>query len=179
MTTPIVAEEYPPLDRALLLGVLQRNGVEFVLVGGLAAQAHGAKRTTLDADICPRWNAANLARLSDALKDLEARLRIGEGSVETLDLDINARFIDAMEIGAWRTTAGDVDVLLGIPSTSRFELARYEQLAEDAVELEIDSLRVQVASLGDIIRSKEISDRPKDRAALDELRTLRDLEEAG
>lgn len=80
-----------------------------------------------------------------------------------------------MEIGTWRTTAGDVDLLLGIPSNTRFELARYEQLAGQATELQIDSVIVLVASLADIIRSKEIADRPKDRVALEELRTLRGL----
>ena len=51
---------------------------------------------------------------------------------------------------------------------------RYEHLAEHATELEIDGLRILVASLDDIIRSKEVVDRPKDREALEELRTLRD-----
>jgi len=69
----------------------------------------------------------------DALTELEARLKIGESSIETLTLAIDARTIDAMEIGAWRTTAGDVDVLLGISANSRFELARYEQLAASAI----------------------------------------------
>lgn len=167
-----MTEEQPQLDRTLLLSALARNGVEFILVGGLAAQAHGALRATRDADICPQWSMENLTRLSNALTELQARLRIGEGSIETLALEIDAHTIDGMEIGAWRTTAGDVDVLLGIPSTSRFELARYETLADSAIELQIDSILVLVASLPDIIRSKEIADRPKDRAALEELRTL-------
>lgn len=170
-----MTEEQPTLNRVLLLAALQRHQVRYVLVGGLAAQAHGALRATGDADICPQWSTENLARLGQALTELEARLKIGEGSIETLALDIDARTIDGMEIGAWRTSAGDVDVLLGIPSSSRFELARYERLAEGAVQLEIDSLRVLVASLADIIRSKEIADRPKDRAALEELRSLRGL----
>ena len=40
--------------------------------------------------------------------------------------------------------------------------------------IQIDGHRIPVASLKDIIRSKEIADRPKDREALDELRALRD-----
>ena len=44
----------------------------------------------------------------------------------------------------------------------------------EATVVEIDGQRPPVASLDDIIRSKEIADRPKDREALDELRTLRD-----
>lgn len=170
-----MTDEQPHLDRALLLATLERNRVEFILVGGLAAQAHGALRGTKDADICPKWEPQNLTRLSDALTEMKARLLIGEGSIDTLELEIDAHTIDGMEIGTWRTTAGDVDVLLGIPSNTRFGLARYEQLAEQAIELRIDSIIVLVASLADIIRSKEIADRPKDRVALVELRTLRGL----
>lgn len=163
----------PPLDRAALLGAFGAHGVRFVLVGGLAAQAHGAARATQDADICPEWTIDNLSRLASALTDLGARLKIGEGSLETLALDIDARTIHGLEIGAWRTSAGDVDVLLGIPGTSRSELARYEQLAHNAIVIQIDALRIPVASLDDIIRSKEIAGRPKDHAALRELRALR------
>jgi hypothetical protein len=169
-----VREAPPPLNRVALLDALSRNRVRFVLVGGLAAQAHGASRVTQDADICPEWTSTNLDRLAICLRELNARLKIGEGSIETLDIEIDAQTIHNIEIGAWRTTAGDVDVLLGIPSRSRRDLARYEQLAADATELRIDQMRILVASLADIIRSKEITDRPKDREALDELRRLRD-----
>ena len=163
----------PALDRPALLASLARNGVRFVLVGGLAAQAHGAARATKDADICPEWSAANLTRLAASLTELRARLKIGEGSVETLEVAIDARTIHGLEIGAWRTAAGDVDVLLGIPGGGRRKLVRYQQLVENATELEVDGLRVLVASLDDIIRSKELAGRPKDREALAELRSLR------
>lgn len=167
-----MSDDPPPLDRAALFSSLDRNGVRFVLVGGLAAQAHGATRATKDADICPEWSEANLARLATALTELDARLKIGESSLEVLEIAIDARTIHNIEIGAWRTAAGDVDVLLGIPSESRFHLTRYEQLAPNATELEVDELRVLVASLEDIIRSKEVAARDKDRAALPELRQL-------
>ena len=169
----------PPLDRPARLVSLTRNGVRFVLVGGLATQAHGAARATQDADICPEWSNENLARLAACLTELGARLKIGEGSIETLEIEIDARTIHSLEIGAWRTAAGDVDVLLGIPQGSRRQLVRYEQLVESATALEIDGLRILVASLEDIIHSKEIVDRPKDREALEELRSLRDAGASG
>jgi predicted nucleotidyltransferase len=50
---------------------------------------------------------------------------------------------------------------------------------EKATELEVDGLRILVASLDDIIRSKEVAGRPKDRDALEELRSLRDASGAG
>lgn len=169
----------PRLDRAVLLASLSRHGVRFVLVGGLAAQVHGASRSTQDADICPEWKTENLDHLAAALTELGARLKIGERSVDTLAVELDARTLHSFEIGAWRTSAGDVDVLLGIPGASRRDLLRYEELAKNAVELRIDRIRVLVASLTDIIRSKEVTGRPKDREALDELRSLRDTSATG
>ena len=163
----------PPLDRTALLDALNRHGVRFVLVGGLAAQAYGASRATQDADICPEWSTENLGRLAAALTELGARLKIGERSVDTLEVDLDARTIHSLEIGAWRTAAGDVDVLLGIPGATRRQLVRYEELAENAVELRLGQTRILVASLADIIRAKEVSGRPKDQEALHELRQIR------
>ena len=119
-----------------------------MLVGGLAAQAHGATRATKDADICPEWSHENLTQLAASLTELRARLKIGEGSIETLELQIDAHTIHSLEIGAWRTAADDVDILLGIPQASRRKLLRYEQLAGHGTELEVDGLRILVASTG-------------------------------
>jgi hypothetical protein len=77
-----------------------------------------------------------------------------------------------MEIGTWRTDAGDIDILFGIPREDRFKLARYEQLRENAILLEIGDATICVAALEDIIRSKEVADRQPDREALPELRAL-------
>jgi hypothetical protein len=54
----------PALDPARAFGALSRFEVEFVLVGGLAAQARGATRLTKDLDICPAWTTENLERLA-------------------------------------------------------------------------------------------------------------------
>lgn len=119
----------------------------------LAGQAHGATRATQHEDISPEWSNQNLARLTASLTELQARLKIGDGSFDTLELQIGAHTIHSLEIGARRPAAGDVDVLLGIPRGVRRKLLRYEQLVEDATERDVDGLRVLVASLDDIIRS--------------------------
>jgi len=44
--------------------------VEFVLVGGFAAVAHGVTLLTRDVDICCRFSEANLLRIRKAVEDL-------------------------------------------------------------------------------------------------------------
>ena len=56
------------LDLARLLEVLERHEVAYVLIGGLAAVYHGSPFPTEDADITPRADRSNLARLAAALR---------------------------------------------------------------------------------------------------------------
>ncbi len=51
------------------LDVLARHGVEFVVVGGVAAVLAGAPISTFDLDIVPARSPANLARLLSALTE--------------------------------------------------------------------------------------------------------------
>ena len=164
----------PPLNTRVLLDALERHQVSYVAVGGLAAQWHGAQRTTKDLDVCPAWDEENLDRVAGALRELGARLKVPDGPAEGEEVPIDGVFLHRLEVSTWRTSAGDLDVLLGIPRDGRWNLARYEQLRENAILLEIGERTVLTAALKDIIRSKEIADREPDREALPELRQLSD-----
>jgi hypothetical protein len=160
----------PELDPGALLEAFVRHGVEFVAVGGFAALLYGAERTTKDIDLCVRWSNDNLERVAAALRELRARLKV-ESYVE---VPIDAALLGRMEVATWRTRSGDVDVLLGIPRDAKWKLVRYEELRERGTVIAIGELAIPIAALDDIIRSKEIADRPADREALPELRRLRD-----
>ena len=162
----------PSLNTGAILRALIDHQVEFVLVGGIASAGHGSTRLTKDLDVCPAWSEGNLDRLALALRSLGAMLKIGDGSVDVIAVELDATFMRRLEIGAWRTRAGDIDVLLGIPHESRWQLAQYAHLKQHAVAVEIEGTQVLIASLSDIVRSKEIADRPKDQEALPELREL-------
>lgn len=161
----------PPLDEEQIIEVLNRHEVEYVLVGGLGARFHGATRRTLDFDVCPSWQRDNLGRLANALRELDAKLR---GVPEDIALPaIDAQTLAPMELSAWRTAAGDVDVLLGIPADMRWNLSRFEALRERAQAWEVAGCTVFVAHLDDLIVSKRVTNRPPDLEALPELDALR------
>jgi predicted nucleotidyltransferase len=67
-----------------------------------------------------------------------------------------------------RTDAGDLDVLANIPGAGGTRLD-YEALVERAGLVHVDNLSMLVASLDDVIVSKQVADRPKDHEALPEL----------
>ena len=160
----------PPLDAERIVEVLDRHGVAYVLVGGVAARLHGATRLTEDLDLCPAWHPDNLDRLATALRELGARLR--DAPEDVIFPPITARTLRELRIGTWTTSAGDLDVLHDIPGRDPRHPNGYEQLAPRADRREFLGVTILVADLKDIIVSKEVADREKDREALPELRAL-------
>lgn len=162
----------PELRRREVLESLDRHDVQFILVGGQAAASHGALRPTRDLDLCVLWTPENLDRLGAVLEQFDAGLRL-TGEDEPIAVPHrDGRFLIQMDLSTWRSTAGDIDVLRSLPAPGGAEL-RYERLLARADSVQIDGVRVMVASLDDVITSKETTDRPSDREALPELRSLR------
>jgi hypothetical protein len=62
-------------DFERLLAALVSGGVEFVVIGGMAATAHGSAHITVDLDIVYHRTSENIARLADALSPLQPYLR--------------------------------------------------------------------------------------------------------
>ena len=146
----------------------REHAVDYVLIGGLAAVLHGSALVTNDADICPNRDPENLARLADALRELDARVRTPSepGGVA---FACDAEFLAWMQMLNLDTTAGQFDIAFAPAG-----FAGYDELVEQAIPYDIDGVRVLVAALPDIIRSKQTANRLKDQAALPHLYALED-----
>ncbi len=159
-------------DPEEILRTLLEHQVQYVLVGGLAATLYGSPHITTDADIVPDRSPENLARLADALTNLEARVRV-EGDPTGLPFDISVSMLSSVEILNLTTRCGDLDLTF-VPSGTQ----GYPDLRKNAIQIDIHGTQVTVASLADVIRSKEAANREKDRLVLPTLRRLLDrLEE--
>ena len=117
---------------------------------------HGFPRFTADADITPASDKPNLERLAAALKELDAKVYT-ESVPAGLAFDCSATAL--ARAGMWNlvTNAGRIDIA--------FEPAGvegYEDLKKDAESFDAFGIKFLVASLDDIIRSKEAAARPKD-----------------
>ncbi|HVV76344.1 MAG TPA: nucleotidyl transferase AbiEii/AbiGii toxin family protein [Mycobacteriales bacterium] len=156
----------PPLDVRRIVEVLDHHQVAYVLIGGYAANVHGAQRATEDIDITPSTERENLARLALALADLSARIRV-DNIAEGLSFDTSADALLGMRTLNLRTPHGDLDLSFEPDGTRG-----YEDLAAHATARTVAGITVHVASLNDIIRSKEAAGRRKDEAALPELYAL-------
>ena len=140
-----------------ILAVLDLHQVRYVVIGGLGAVLHGSPIVTLDADICPARTRENLDLLAAALRDLKARLRVA-GVPDGLAFPYDGVFLANVQLLNLTTPFGDLDLSYEPAGTSG-----YDDLARNAVTYEIAGRQVQVASLDDIIRSKEAANWEKDR----------------
>jgi hypothetical protein len=169
-----VADRRPPsFSPGAIIAALARHKVEYVLIGGFAAVAHGAPHITNDIDITPKDDSENLARLSAALTDLGARVRGDHEGRETFEFRHDAASLRRQAVLNLTTNAGNLDIS-AVPSGT----GGYKDLKRDAIEITVDGVRVLVASLADVIRSKEAANRPKDRTALPVLRRLLEQQRA-
>jgi hypothetical protein len=154
-----------------ILRVLELHAVEYVVIGGLAAALRGSPHVTTDIDITPSRALKNLARLSLALRELDARIRV-EGVPDGSPFNHDAHSLAQTQTLNLSTVHGDLDISMVPSGTSGFE-----DLSRDATTIVLRGLEVRVASLVDVIRSKEAAGRPKDELTLPTLRRLAEAPE--
>lgn len=149
-----------------LLGVLAEHGVDFVVIGGVAVQAHGHLRTTRDVDIIASPDPANAQRLAAALRELEAHNRGVDADLLDDPTD-PATFARAASLFL-DTRAGMLDVMqdaAGAPP--------YDELRKRSIEVTVDGLTIRVAGIDDLIALKRAAGRPVD---LEDIAVLADLQ---
>lgn len=156
-------------DPVRICAILNEEGVEYVVVGGMAAVIHGSSLPTRDVDVVPSRDDANLDRLARALTRMNAMIRTSTDPVPT---PLDGAFLAAVPfILNLVTDFGDVDLTFS-PSGA---LQGFTDWRAHAVQLEIgDDVRVYVGSLDDVIASKRAANRPKDQRDLPYLESLRD-----
>jgi predicted nucleotidyltransferase len=153
-----VAAPDRPLRAGQILEALTRGGVEFVVVGGIAAQAHGYIRSTRDVDIVPSPAPATARRLSQALSAL--------GAEEVGSNELLTRF----ETCAGRLDVLDLNEIAGAPRS-------FEKLRSRALVVNLNGIEIPVAGLDDLVRMKRAAGRPHDLVDIGALtRTDEELE---
>ena len=147
-----------------ILRCLEAHHVRYVVIGAIAAVAAGAPVLTTDLDVTPERSNENLERLALALRDLDARLRTVRDP-DGISIPIEAATLKSAETWMLTTRAGDLDLVFSPAGTSG-----YDDLRRGARREQIAGIRVTVAALADVIRSKEAAGREKDSMQLPILR---------
>jgi hypothetical protein len=153
-------------DPIPILEVLSRHGVRFVVIGGYAAVLHASPFLTSDVDITPEQSQENLERLSRALTALHARVFT---ATEPEGIPFSHTGSSIGENAVWNlvTDFGRLDISFVPDGTKGFP-----DLDRGASRGTIDGVELRVASLADVIRSKQAANRPKDQRVLPTLREI-------
>jgi hypothetical protein len=153
------------LDR--VLDALHRERVEFIIIGGMAARAHGSARTTDDLDVVYSRSDGNIARLVKALAPIQPYLR---GAPPNLPFEWSAKTVKAGLNFTLTTTLGWLDILGEVAGGGR-----YEELIEHAESVVVFGHKTDIVSLPWLIRLKRSAGRAKDLEAIAELELLGDM----
>lgn len=158
-------------DFAGIIRVLADSGVDFIVVGGVAAAVHGSARATYDVDVVYARTPDNMARLAEALAPLRPYLR---GAPPGLPFRWDAETIARGLNFTLTTTLGDLDTLGEIVGGGG-----YDQLRPHCVTMTLFGRSCLCIDLDTLIRVKRAAGRPKDFEAIAELEALREERDAG
>ena len=166
---PLDSEKQGSPNLSELLEGLLEAGVDFILVGGLAAVIQGAPFTTIDVDIVHEQSPENIAKLLAFLKSVNAHFRRPDDKV----IKPRVRDLSGKGHALFSTQSGPLDVLATIE-----EGKTYKDLIEHAVEIEFRGFVLRVLGLKTMIELKRNSTDPREKQRLPLLQeTLRQLEE--
>jgi hypothetical protein len=151
-------------DFGALLTTLSQSKVEFMVIGGAAALAHGSARFTQDLDILYDRTPENIERLVTALKGTKPYLRDAPPGLPFLwDKSTLLRGLNF----TLTTSLGEIDLFGEIPGGGS-----YQDLKAGAIWLNVFQIQCLCLSVRQLIRAKRATGRAKDLEVLAELEAL-------
>lgn len=154
-------------DPRAILVALERNYVDYVLIGGLAHVLRGADAVTAGVDISPSFATGNLDRLVRATNDLAAE-RVDGDSLVLTDETLGSEAVLSL------STAAGVLQLVGSPAGAP---KGFVDLRRAATKEHLGhGLQPLVASVGDLARMAAALHRDADTVRLSQLRRIMELE---
>ena len=153
-----------PLER--LLTVLADSGVRFILVGGVAARAHGSSRLTDDLDVCYARDRENLDRLSAALAAFTPYPR---GAPTGLPFEWSAATLRGGLNFAFSTSIGAIDLFGEISGGGDFA-----RLLPHTQQITLFEREFLLLNLPWLIHVKRAAGRPTDFEVIAELEALQE-----
>lgn len=160
-----------PLDLRELFRVLAEHGVDYLIIGGVAAQVHGRRRTTMDLDVVPAPDAENFKRLAAALVALDAYpVELGPGAPAPTDEQLRV----APVVPPLATRHGELHILNEVPGATAYAAMRARALRTD-----LDGIVTAIVGVDDLIRIKQTVGRPSDLEDIEALTAVARRESCG
>jgi predicted nucleotidyltransferase len=153
-----------PLDLRELFRVLAEHGVDYLIIGGVAAQVHGRRRTTMDLDVTPAPDRENFKRLAAALVALDAHpVELGPSAPTPTEEQLRV----APVVPPLATRHGELHILNEVPGATAYVAMRARALRTD-----LDGIATSIVGVDDLIRMKQTTARPSDLEDIEALTSV-------
>lgn len=149
-----------------LLARLIAHQVDFVIVGGYAAAAHGSTLVTLNVDICCDFSVSNLLRLQEALRDVHPVHRM---ATKRLRLMLTPQSCARLKNLYLATDDGQLDCLSTVLGIGDFDTVKRR-----SIEIELPFGRCRLLALDALIEAKEAMGRPRDKESVHQLKAIQE-----
>ncbi|MGH2630453.1 MAG: DUF6036 family nucleotidyltransferase [Actinomycetota bacterium] len=160
-----------------IFAALERAGVRYVTVGGVAVVLHGHARFTADLDLVVDLASEAAANAIDALTAVGFRPRLPVEADGFADPAVRERWVTQQ--GMTMFSMWDPDDPLRSVDLFVEQPIDFEELWERSVVVDIEGTPVRVASIADLIRLKRIADRPMDREDIGALEAIEERKQNG
>ena len=148
-----------------LLKRLNDAGVEYVVVGGVAAVLHGSPRTTLDVDVCTSLSGPNLSRIVSMLRGISPKFRMRPDKPPMPDDPARLQGFTSLNLD---TDLGTIDFLTEVSG-----VGHYPEVLNRSEVKDVGGMECRVLDLDALIAAKRAANRLKDRLVVLELEAIR------
>ncbi len=158
------------MDPDALFAALNEASVDYVVVGGLAANLRGSQRVTKDIDIVYSTEPTNLRKLCAVINAIEPRI-IVLGQPEGSRLTLTPQHLKRYPLLQLSTKFGEVDLLSAIAG-----FKSYDAIKKASNTVDVDGRSIPMLTLAGVIKSKRALKRPKDIDDIHQLEAVAELE---
>jgi predicted nucleotidyltransferase len=158
------------LDYKVIFKELNKLGIDYLVVGGLAVNFHGVPRMTYDIDLMILLQSDNILRLVMKLTQWGYKPKIPIDPKDLADGTkrdswVRDKRMKALNFYSEKLPIGEIDLVFDSPIP-------YDKLKSRAVKIELQGNRVPVVSIRDLIELKQRAGRKQDLADVESLRMI-------
>ncbi len=158
------------LDFQTIFKELNRLGVDYLVVGGLAVNFHGVPRMTYDIDLMILLEPENILKLVTKLTQWGYKPKVPIDPKDLADEKtrnswVHEKGMKALNFYSETLPIGEIDILIETPIP-------YEELKSRAIKVELQEERIPTVSIHDLIELKLRAGRKQDLADVDHLRMV-------
>ena len=158
------------LDYKSIFKELNKQKIDYLVVGGLAVNLHGVPRMTYDIDIMILLEAKNVSKLIKKLKNWGYRPKVPINPMELADETkrnswLQEKGMKAVNFYSDKLPIGEIDIVFDSPIS-------YSELKSRAIIIELEREKIFTVSIHDLITLKQKSGRKQDIADVEYLKMI-------